>query len=147
MPCSHRKSLARCKAKMRLRCSTSRNFFDVYLWHTRYQMAKQSGDGSARTMGLCQLMPTWWDDEADKEVVTPKLGEIHFVSRRWTTEIVAHELCHAILQRMRLVRPFAQQVMDQEGDSEEDICYEFGEWFDSVYRWLWETDKHGKHAS
>lgn len=89
------------------------------------------------------MMPTLieiCENGTEKEVVFPKLGEIHFVSGKWDMEVVSHELMHAIIHCMRVLSPTATDVIEQVGESEEVICYLFGRWVDQVYRKLWESD-------
>jgi hypothetical protein len=112
------------------------------------EIVKRHGTGIA--IGLCAPAAYSETDNADGSVTVhsrPLIAEVHFVKGRWTEEIVAHELMHAALHRMRLLPPFHHAVLDQEGAAEETVCREFGRWMDGVWRWLWEVDAYGKHAT
>ena len=72
--------------------------------------------------------------------ILPKLGEMHFIKGRWSLEIVAHELCHALIHRITMIPPSFDQIRNQVGYSEETVCYEFGAWVRDLYRIL---SEHG----
>jgi hypothetical protein len=122
-----------------------KHYFHVFLWEDPESFAQNTTDTDKKTGGCVNLVPSIIEIEGDskKEIVRPKLGEVHFIKDRWDMEIVAHELCHALIHRIRMIRPDATQVVEQEGDSEETICYEFGKWVDQIYRVLWEVTQTG----
>jgi len=130
------------KAKYKLRAG-KKNYFHVFLWKDQESFKKNTmGNDVGNIVGCANLSPTIieFTDKGEREIVRPKLGEVHFISGKWDTEIVAHELCHALIHRLRMIAPKAGDVVEQKDDSEETICYEFGRWVDEVYRLLWKHD-------
>jgi len=120
-----------------------RHYFHVFLWATQEDFDKNTLDNiSYESSGCVNFAPSIIEcsSEGEREIVRPKLGEIHFIKKKWTIEVVAHELCHALIHRLRVIEPKAQDVVDQENESEELICYEFGAWVDQIYRLLWKDD-------
>lgn len=66
----------------------------------------------------------------------------------WTMEIVAHELCHALIHKLRTSGSLLQMVLEQNPmDAEEAICHEFGWWMEQAWRWLWKVNPDGKNAT
>jgi hypothetical protein len=85
------------------------------------------------------------DGSVHKKFPPKKMGEVHFIKDKWNMEIVAHELCHALIGRLRHNATLKLcDVMMQNNDTEEIICYEFGRWVDEVYRRLWQEDPNEK---
>lgn len=85
------------------------------------------------------------DPESGELLPSPKMGEIHFIAGQWDTEVVAHELQHAILHRLRVLCPSYRAILERdEIEEEEEVCYEFGRWFSNLYRWLWDIDPSSK---
>ena len=128
------------KAKVK---AGKKHYFHAFLWEDKESFDANTYDGSGHgVVGLCNLAPTiiLYNGKTEKKIIRPKLGEVHFIKGKWDLEIVAHELCHALIQRLRMILPNAEQVVEQECDYEEDICYEFGAWVDEIYRLLYEND-------
>lgn len=124
-----------------------RFYFHIYLWKDQQSFDKNTCDNNiGESAGCVNLSPTIIEitKNSEREIIRPKLGEVHFIKDRWNLEIVAHELCHALIHRIRMISPKANQIVEQEGDSEETICYEFGEWVDKIYRNLWEKNPSKK---
>lgn len=119
-------------------------YFHVFLWASQNSFdVNTCNNAPGEAAGCCNLAPSILmigSDGSEVEIIRKKLGEVHFIKGKWTLEIVAHELCHALIQRLRMIEPSAEKVIEQTGDSEEIICYEFGRWVDSVYRLLWKHD-------
>lgn len=145
MPYKRHKDESKLKAKCKLYCNDKRHYFHVFLWKDQESFDNNTlGNRPGESRGCVNLAPSIIECIGDKEreIIRPKLGEIHFISNNWSLEIVAHELCHALVQRLRMLKtPTIQQVINQENSSEEDICYEFGAWVDKIYRFVWENDK------
>lgn len=150
------------KASCRLNSYLRPYYLNVYLWKNQKSLLDNTDarglgedgyvDIESTTLG-CFCSTTYFKNPETKKIkVQPLLGEIHLISKEWTTEIVAHELQHAALHRMRVLQPYAREVIKQvkskrwNGHAEEDICYDFGRWFEELYRWLWKKDAYGKHA-
>jgi len=130
-------------------------YIDMYLWGNRDALEANAAHCDKDTKAAFCSMPYRVrinEDGSEDLKVKPKLGELHFVKDDWNMEIVAHELQHALAHRMRVLEPFAQQVMDQDDShdyiksAEERFCREAGRWFDELYRWLWRHNAYGKHA-
>jgi len=121
-----------------------RYYFHVFLWDSQESFDENTvGNIKGQSAGCVNLSPWYYKiskSGTEEKRVQPKLGEVHFISGKWTTEIVAHELCHALIHRLRTINPTANDVLWQEKDSEETICYEFGGWMEQIYRLLWEDD-------
>ena len=149
-------------ARKRIPSRQKPHYIMAYLWESAEAMDAGAGVPDAMVqeapfratgklaVGLCSLASytvTVSDDGETEEVeVAPLIAEVHFVKGRWREEVVAHELMHAAMHRMRVLPPWHREVCEQIGAAEETVCYEFGEWFDKVWRWLWEIDGYGKHA-
>ena len=120
-----------------------RHYFHVFLWDSRDSFEENTlGNEAGDSFGCVNLCPTAYNVKGGEFSLLdrPKLGEVHFIKGMWTLEIVAHELCHALIHRLRMIPPTPKQVIEQEGDSEEDICYWFGEATDWIYRVLFKED-------
>lgn len=163
MPIKRRKDRSNLKGTLVLKSTEKPHYYNVYLWNDVRSMYENVYTQEAgRTydeigtdneiLGFCVFNTYLYDPEKRLPNPSPLLGEIHFIAGRWDELVVAHELQHAILHRMRVLRPLAREVMKQVkskvwyGNAEEDICHEYGRWFSKLYRWLWEIDAHGKHA-
>ena len=162
MPIKRIKNRTRLKASIKLTSYLRPYYITVYLWKNQQSLVENTDIGGlgesgyveieSTTLGCFCSKPYLVNLETRKLTVKPLLGEVHLISKKWTTEIVAHELQHAILHRMRVLSPYSREVMKQvkskywNGNAEEDIAYEFGGWFDELYSWLWKKDAYGKHA-
>jgi len=123
-------------------------YFHVFLWADQESFDANTLDNSPKqSSGCVNLAPSIIEvsESGEREIIRPKLGEVHFIQDKWDLEIVAHELCHALIQRIRMISPSAVQIVEQEGNAEEDICYEFGRWIDQIYRLLWEIRQCQPH--
>ena len=142
MPIKRFKNEADLIAKYKLKAG-NKYYFHVFLWGSQKSFDENTLDNKPGTSSGCvNLAPTIIETSknSEREIIRPKLGEIHFIKEKWTTEIVAHELCHALIHRLRMIKPKAEDVIAQEEDFEELVCWEFGRWMDQVYRLLWEDD-------
>lgn len=141
----------------------------AYLWETQEAMDRATGD---ETSPLGLFVCTGVVEEVATQRWMPRrplMGELHFQRGRWTEEVVAHEVQHALSHRLRILPcgdgdppdvPFGtgwQQVMGavyednglavyRANGAEEEHCHQAGRWFAEVYRWLWANDAHGAHA-
>jgi hypothetical protein len=147
LPIRHVKDTSRLIARVKIRARGRRHYLFAYLWEDREAMLAAAGHGDRSTQALhvpnsysfdFDNINTW---EGAHNSAPPLLSEVHFVREDWTAEIVAHELCHALLHRLRAVGPPTEILLSQTPmEAEEAVCYEFGEWFDQLYEWLWEVD-------
>ena len=143
MPTKRIKDESKLIAKYRIKAGKS-HYFHVFLWDSQDSFDANTFDNIKGQSAGCVNLTSWSykisKEGIEEKRVPPKLGEVHFISGKWTTEIVAHELCHALIHRLRTINPTANDVLWQEKDSEETICYEFGGWMEQIYRLLWEDD-------
>jgi hypothetical protein len=126
------------------------HYFHVYLWNTLEDMHKNVEDPTPDTMAytsyglkIVEFIPKGITT-IEKETVHPKLGEIHFVKGKWDLEIVAHELCHMLLNRLELLEPSIDKVFNQKNGVDENICYEHGQMLASLYESLLAIDEPWK---
>lgn len=123
-----------------------KHYFHVFLWEDQESFDQNVlGTEKNECIGCCNLAPTIISFKDNKEaIIRPKLGEIHFIKDEWNLEIVAHELCHGLIQRLRMIEPRVSDVVEQIDESEEIICHEFGKWVYKVYNSLWESNPNLK---
>jgi len=135
----HRKDESNLIAKWKLKAG-KKHYFHVFLWADQQSFDENTlGNKPGQSRGCVNLAPSIisFKNEVEREIIRPKLGEVHFIKDKWDLEVVAHELCHALIQRIRMINPSAKQIVNQDEDNEEDICYEFGAWVDEIYHLLW----------
>lgn len=153
MPIRRIKDRSRLVSQAKIRGRGRKHYLYAYLWCDRAAMIAADGDGECAATGAdtramhCPNAHTITvrPGEEDQHKSPPLLGELHFVSGDWTTEVVAHELCHALIHRLAALGQ--HDLMGLAMEDEEPVCYEFGQWFEQVYAWLWDVDAHGRHAS
>lgn len=139
------KLVSKCKLK-----SAGRHYYDVFLWEDQKSFDENTNDNEPEEAAGCvNFAPTRLlisqDGSIHKKIPPKKMGEVHFIKGKWDMEIVAHELCHALIGRLRHNATLKLcDVIQQNDDAEEIICYEFGRWVDQTYRWLWENDPNGE---
>ena len=123
MTCKRNKDTSGLIAKWRLN-SKQRHYYDVFLWKDQSCFDQNTNDNEANIAAACvNFMPTKLlisESGEIKKITKPKkLGEIHFLKDKWNMEIVAHELCHALLMRIRGVpKPKICDLLRQVGTSE-----------------------------
>jgi hypothetical protein len=140
---SKRKDKTKIIGSIKLHASRKPYYFQVFLWDD-IQSLKDHHEVTDDTLAITCFEPWFVDDETGKVYINPKLGEIHFAKDSWNVNVVAHEVQHAIIHRMRLVWPPAHLILLEEyADAEEEIAYETGHWVERVYRWLGTADPTG----
>lgn len=129
-------------AQARMRSSRRPHYWHVFLWRDKAAfIAGTHGMEDGLASGCHCPCPTLVDPESGELLPAPKVGEVHFIAGKWDMEVVAHELQHAILHRLRVLCPSPQSILVRdEIEAEEEVCYEFGRWFAHIYRWLWDVD-------
>jgi len=146
MPIRRIKDFSGLVSRSILRSSRRPHYWHVFLWRDKEALiagTKDMEDGKA--IGCHCPSSTIMDVESGELYPSPKRGEVHFIVGRWNEEIVAHELQHAILHRLRTMLPSYKEILGQDDiNAEEEICYEFGRWFASTWKWLWENDPSSK---
>lgn len=147
MPIKRFKDESKCLAKWKMKAG-KRHYFHVFLWESKQAFDENTCDNEpGEALGCCNNAPSIIEigsDGSEREIIRPKLGEVHFIKDTWNMEIVAHELFHAIIQQIRMIGPKADDIVEQIGDSEEDICYTFGRWMHEIYSLLWEVNPYGR---
>ena len=146
MPIKRFKDETNVMGKWKIKCRNKKFYFHCFLWRDRKSFEENTLDNKPYKSTACvNLSPTILiftkGQKKPQKVVYPKLGEIHFISGKWDMEVVAHELCHTLIHRLRMIKPSAKSVIEQIKNNEEDICYEFGAWVSEIYKKLWEIDK------
>lgn len=137
---SKRKNRSRIVAQMRLAASRKPYYFQVFLWETIEDL-KEYFEVDDDTLAMTCFEPWYVDSDTGQVFINPKLGEIHYARDAWNVNVVAHEVQHAIIHRMRLIWPPAHLIMlDEYADAEEEIAYETGNWTERVHTFLWEND-------
>jgi hypothetical protein len=129
-------------AKWKLKTG-KRHYFHVFLWKNKKAFIQNTLDNENKCSIACvNLAPTIYEISQiyERKIIRPKLGEIHFIKDKWGLEIVAHELCHALMHRVRQLKPNFKHIIEQVNGAEETICYEYGQWVEDIYRFLWETN-------
>ncbi|KKN34708.1 hypothetical protein LCGC14_0790900 [marine sediment metagenome] len=141
-------------SKLRLPSGYSRHYWFAYLWDNDQALLDNTVD-MGPGMAACCIPAKWVTDfKTGQNEVNPLMGELHFIVDKWSMLVVAHEIQHAIIHRMRVIIPFAWEVMAQDEISsggykgvdsyEELVCHEAGKWVNDVYVWLWGKNPHGK---
>jgi len=145
MPYKRYKNTDKLIAKWKIR-ATCKQYYDVFLWEDQKSFDENTNDNEPEEAAGCvNYAPTMLlvsqDGTITKKCFPKKIGEVHFIKDKWNTEIVAHELCHALIGRFRMNKsPKLCDMVMQTDEAEEEICYEFGRWFDQVYRRLWKEN-------
>jgi len=112
---------------------------DLKRWAERYAAGSKEPGYYDKADGLHSPCTYFVDEPAQH------LGEIHFIYDKWDLEKVVHEMLHAFFHYVRgQVPDFARALYKCWMDEEEELCYEFGEWVDWVYRWLWKFNPNPK---
>lgn len=121
-------------------------YYQVYLWRDIKDLKNYAElDPTDDTLAVTCFEPWYVDDSTGQVYINPKLGEIHFAANNWNVNVIAHEVQHAIVHRMRLIWPAAHLIMlDEYADAEEEIAYENGNWVERVHTWLWGLDPNPK---
>ncbi len=128
-------------SSMRMDCTaTAPHFFEVCLWKD-YGAFNDNTEDDMTGAGACCEVSSYYQNDITGNIKAPRrLGTIHFVVDHWGMEVVAHELFHALVQRLRCIDPPIASIIRQKDDAEESIAYEFGKWSSKVYNWLWDND-------
>lgn len=144
-----RKDRAGLVSTLKLPSSRKPYYYHVYLWRDiaalrAYFDLDPTDD---ETLAMTCFEPWYVDADTGDVYIAPKLGELHFAVAHWSVNIIAHEVQHAIVHRMRLVWPPAHLILlDEYVDAEEEIAYETGHWVQAVYDFLTTNDLGGPVA-
>jgi hypothetical protein len=138
-----RKDKSKVVATLRLPSSRKPYYYQVILWDS-IKSLRDYFEVNDDTLAMTCFEPWYVDDDTGAVYINPKLGEIHFARDHWNVNVVAHEVMHAVIHRMRLVWPPAHLIMlDEYADAEEEVAYELGNWTERVHHWLWQQDPGG----
>lgn len=135
-----RKDKTKIIAQMRLGASRKPYYFQVFLWDDikslrAYFHDPADPEATADTLAMTSFEAWYVDPDNGSIYINPKLGEIHFARDHWNVNIIAHEVQHAIMHRMRLIWPPAHLLMlDEYADAEEEIAYETGHWVAQIHK-------------
>lgn len=130
-------------------------YFRVYLWKTAKAIHKAIDDPDESALGYFVPRPYPLHETVGLPVPKPLLGEVHFISGFWNLEIVAHEMGHAFIHRLRVLPPYAPAAIAQEeisftfsaiDNAEELVVYDLGHLVDSAFRWLLSVDGRPKRT-
>lgn len=135
-----RKDRSKIVAQMRLASARKPYYYQVYLWDD-IQDLKDYFEVDDETLAMTCFEPWYIDDATGSVYINPKLGEIHYARDNWNVNVIAHEVQHAVIHRMRLIWPPAHLILlDEYADAEEEIAYETGNWVERVHGFLWQHD-------
>lgn len=138
-----RKDHSKIVAQLRLPSARKPYYYQVFLWDD-IQDLKDYFDVDDDTLAMTCFEPWYVDDDTGSVYINPKLGEIHFARDHWNVNVIAHEVQHAVIHRMRLIWPPAHLILlDEYADAEEEIAYETGNWVERVHGFLWSNDPGG----
>jgi len=153
MPYNESKDLAHVVAQTTLHVTNTDHYFEVFLWNDIKAMQNEACNASEKvTIAVVNHAPTEitiFEDGVEREDISNKLGEVHFIKDEWDFEVLSHELLHALWQRLRHCDVNADDVVWQKSNGsdsfedsslEEIICYEFGRWVQQVAEFLWNND-------
>ena len=94
MPYKYRKDESNLVDKWLIKAD-KKHYFHVFLWDSQESFDKNTVDNIPfESSGCANLAPSIIEigKGFEREIVRPKLGEVHFVKDKWTLEIVIHEL-------------------------------------------------------
>jgi hypothetical protein len=139
-----KRRISRDKIVGKLRVNSSRKpfYIQVILWKAHPDMLAHLGENDPQLQAVTQL-DAFMENPLTGEVspLSQKIAEIHFAADAWNVNVVAHEVFHAIVHRMRLMYPAAHLLPHEEyAAAEEEIAYELGNWVERIHTWLWSVD-------
>lgn len=145
MACKRVKDFSGLVGRTVIKSSRKPHYWDVFLWQDSAALVANTIGMDASVSGCHCSLPVLADPESGDLLPTPKMGEVHFIKGAWDMEVVAHELQHAIIHRMKMLCPSPMSFIMQDCiEQEEEVCYDFGRWFAHIYRWLWSIDPGDK---
>lgn len=128
--------------KLRVNSSRKPFYINILLWREHADMLSHLGEQDPGLQAVTQL-DAFIENSLTGEVspLSYKIAEIHFARDCWNVNVVAHEIFHAIVHRMRLMYPAAHLLAHEEyAAAEEEVAYELGNWVERVHAWLWQID-------
>lgn len=128
--------------KLRVNSSRKPFYIHVVLWNTHADMLSHLREDDENLQAVTML-DAFMENPITGEVspLSYKIAEIHFAANNWNVNVVAHEVFHAIVHRMRLMYPAAHLLAREEyAAAEEEIAYELGNWVERIHSWLWTVD-------
>ena len=155
MPVKRRKDKTNLLDCFKLKTWDKKHYYHVFVWKDLNSLRANSF-GSEDAIAVVNHEPEIfriYKDRPDKKIIRPKLGEVHITIECFDEMVVAHELLHAMFNRIRTINnPTYKQLEEQEyikvGDTdymcEEVICYEFSDWFIKTYRRIFNLWKEYK---
>jgi hypothetical protein len=149
MPIVRYKDKTNLVAERRVWTKDRQHYWNVYLWKTTKDLHQNADpfcnggkfDGDKVALGCHCPAPILLDLESGELLPKPKMGELHFISKKWDEEIITHELTHVLFHRLKMLCPNPLPILEEDDmGREEIICRCHGRLFPIVYRWLWEID-------
>ena len=146
MPYKKNKKIDNLIAQFKINIKSEKYYFHMYLWENKESMMLNApddvkgSDSEAMAALATSIIKIHSDGTESDEIIYPKLGEIHFIKDRWDMNIVAHELMHIMIHKIRMVGPEFEKIIYQDENAEEETCYLFGDWVSEVYLKLWEVN-------
>ena len=157
MSIKHKKNKTNLLKEFNLYTKNKKQYYKVFVWKTVSDLRENSLDSEDASAVVNHRPEIVYIDEDGTEhrKIFPKLGEIHISLEFFNEEVVAHELLHAMLNRIRAIQYPSFTDIDYQEDikygnsdvnSEELMCDEFGKWFTTAYRIifdLWKEHNNG----
>ena len=141
MSCKLKKDLTHCISQCKITVGTCGRYYLAYLWDNRDAMHKNASEDNFEEIGdgiCCHSQYVIKVGENGVQRRFPRrIGEIHFLRKKWDMEVVSHECFHATNHICRIVGVKPQEDIEQE----EFAAYVQGELTNQAYRWLWDTEK------
>jgi len=145
MPVKRRKDKTNLLDCFKLKTLDRKHYYHVFIWKDLKSLRENSlnSENASAVVNHEWEIIMVYNDKPDEKIIRPKLGEIHITIECFNEEVVAHELLHAMFNRIRtLENPSFEEIENQDeinyhnhkDIAEEIICYEFGSWFIKTYR-------------
>lgn len=101
-------------------------FYRVHIWNTFTELQKHVSPWVRVTRGCKGICSSY--EVIKNDILTGCLGEINFLKKHLTTEILSHEVCHGTfgyMERRGLILNRVSGLM-RTGSDEEKACYAHG---------------------
>ena len=117
MPCKRYKNKTNLLKQFKLETADRKHYYHVYIWKDVKSLKENVLDATEDTKAIVCHMPhiIEFEDCREERIYKPKMGEIHLSIEYFNEAVVAHELFHAMLGRIRyLDNPTFEEVINQE---------------------------------
>lgn len=124
-----------------MKTADKKHYWNLYLWQDNDCLRRNTVNMDKEVLGCHCSVPVLIDPESEDPCPKPKIGELHFIQGVWDVNYVAHELSHALFQRLKFLCPNPNTVLKEDNmEIEEFYCYEFGDWMQGICNWLYNND-------